>query len=170
MASISGQCGWIFLGESGSVLERGWMGGNVLLPPFLSFAGHPSRGENQSSTSYPLQFSIWALSLPCIPSSGKDRSWMVWGDFTFGAEDIWGVHFSFMGTGIEMWSPPSESIPPSSHPLVSRLGTTHLQGGITCGAIDEPRKSSKAIDERVIINFRDKNVVIARFLDKNVYR
>ena len=40
------------------------------------------------------------------------------------------------------------------------------QGGITCGAIDEPRKSSKAIDERVIINFRDKNVVIARFRDK----
>ena len=44
------------------------------------------------------------------------------------------------------------------------------QGGITCGAIDEPKKSSKAIDERVIINFRDKNVVIARFCDKNVYR
>ena len=44
------------------------------------------------------------------------------------------------------------------------------QGGITCGAIQEPRKSSKAIDERVIINFRDKNVVIARFRDKNVYR
>ena len=42
------------------------------------------------------------------------------------------------------------------------------QGGITCGAIDEPRKSSKAIDERVIIDFRDKNVVIARFRDKNV--
>ena len=42
------------------------------------------------------------------------------------------------------------------------------QGGITCGAIDEPRKSSKAIDERVIINFGDKNVVIARFRDKNV--
>ena len=42
------------------------------------------------------------------------------------------------------------------------------QGGITCGAIDEPRKSSKAIDERVIINFRDKNVVIAHFRDKNV--
>ena len=41
------------------------------------------------------------------------------------------------------------------------------QGGITCGAIDEPRKSSKAIDEHVIINFRDKNVVIARFRDKN---
>ena len=41
------------------------------------------------------------------------------------------------------------------------------QGGITCGAIDEPRKYSKAIDERVIINFRDKNVVIARFL---IYR
>ena len=41
------------------------------------------------------------------------------------------------------------------------------QGGITCGAFDEPRKSSKAIDERVIINFHDKNVVIARFRDKN---
>ena len=39
---------------------------------------------------------------------------------------------------------------------------SNCQGGITCGAIDEPRKSSKAIDERVIINFRDKNVVIAR--------
>ena len=41
------------------------------------------------------------------------------------------------------------------------------QGGITCGAIDEPWKSSKAIDGRVIINFRDKNVVIAHFRDKN---
>ena len=41
------------------------------------------------------------------------------------------------------------------------------QGGITCEAIDEPRKPSKAIDKRVIINFRDKNVVIARFCDKN---
>ena len=45
-----------------------------------------------------------------------------------------------------------------------------MQGGITCGAIEDPRKSSKAIDERVIINFRDKNGVIARFRDKNVYR
>ena len=43
----------------------------------------------------------------------------------------------------------------------------YTQGGITCEAIDEPRKSSKAIDKRVIINFRDKNVVIARFCDKN---
>ena len=50
------------------------------------------------------------------------------------------------------------------------LGTADDQGGITCGAIEDPRKSSKAIDERVIINFRDKNVVIARFRDKNVYR
>ena len=45
---------------------------------------------------------------------------------------------------------------------------SHYQGGITCEAIHEPRKSSKAIDKRVIINFRDKNVVIARFRDKNV--
>ena len=43
-----------------------------------------------------------------------------------------------------------------------------FQGGITCGAIDEPKKSSKAIDERVIINFRDKNVVIVHFRDNNV--
>ena len=42
------------------------------------------------------------------------------------------------------------------------------QGGISCGAINEPRKSSKAIDERVILDFCDKNVVIARFRDKNV--
>ena len=49
-----------------------------------------------------------------------------------------------------------------------RLFLSHNQGGITCGAIDEPRKSSKAIDERVIIKFRDKNVVIVRFRDKNV--
>ena len=41
------------------------------------------------------------------------------------------------------------------------------QGGITCEAIDEPGKSSKAIDKRVIINFRDKNVIIGRFCDKN---
>ena len=41
------------------------------------------------------------------------------------------------------------------------------QGGITCGGIGEPRKSSKAIDERVIIDFCDKNVVIARFRDQN---
>ena len=32
------------------------------------------------------------------------------------------------------------------------------QGGITCEAIDEPKKSSKAIDKRVIIDFCDKNV------------
>ena len=43
-----------------------------------------------------------------------------------------------------------------------------MQGGITCGAIDEPRKSSKAINERVIIHFRDKNIIIARFRDKNI--
>ena len=40
------------------------------------------------------------------------------------------------------------------------------QCGITCGAIDEPSRSSRAIDKRVIINFRDKNVVIARFATK----
>ena len=38
------------------------------------------------------------------------------------------------------------------------LKSLEAQGGITCGAIDEPRKSSKVIDERVIINFCDKNI------------
>ena len=40
---------------------------------------------------------------------------------------------------------------------------------MTCGAIDELRESSKTIDERVIINFPDKNVVIARFRNKTAY-
>ena len=34
-------------------------------------------------------------------------------------------------------------------------------------AIEEAFRTSKAIDECVIINFRDKNVVITRFRDKN---
>ena len=41
------------------------------------------------------------------------------------------------------------------------------QGGITCGAINEASRSSKAIEKHVIINFCDKNVVIVRFRDKN---
>ena len=32
-----------------------------------------------------------------------------------------------------------------------------LQGGITCGVIDEASRSSKVIEKRLIINFRDKN-------------
>ena len=44
--------------------------------------------------------------------------------------------------------------------LMEKGVNTSLKGGITCEAIDEPRKSSCAIDERVIINFRDKKVVI----------
>ena len=42
------------------------------------------------------------------------------------------------------------------------IGTT--QGGISCGAIDESSKSSKAVDKRIIINFPDKNVVIAKMI------
>ena len=41
------------------------------------------------------------------------------------------------------------------------------QCGITCGAIDEPSRSSKAIDKRVIIIFNGKNIVNARFRNKN---
>ena len=42
------------------------------------------------------------------------------------------------------------------------------KGGRTCGAIEEASRSSKAINEHVIINFCDKNAVIARLRDKNV--
>ena len=45
----------------------------------------------------------------------------------------------------------------------------YQQGSITCGAIDEPRKSSKAIDKRVIIDFCDKNAVIASFRNKIMF-
>ena len=41
------------------------------------------------------------------------------------------------------------------------------QGGITCGAIEEASRSSKTIDKRVIINFRDKHAVIAHFRYNN---
>ena len=63
---------------------------------------------------------------------------------------------------------PSEMEVAACYTLASEqnVGVGEWQGGITCGAIDEPRKSSKAIDERAIINFRDKNVVIARFATK----
>ena len=40
------------------------------------------------------------------------------------------------------------------------------QGGKTYGAIEEAIRSSKAIDKRVIINFYDKNTVIAVFTTK----
>ena len=53
--------------------------------------------------------------------------------------------------------------------LHSFINSEHLdpnQCGITCGAIDEPSRSWKANDKRVIINFRDKYVVLGHFCDK----
>ena len=41
------------------------------------------------------------------------------------------------------------------------------QGGITCGAIDELRKSSKTIDERVIISFPRQKCRNCAFLRQN---
>ena len=85
----------------------------------------------------------------------------------------------WFGTWLERWQILSQE----NYPFWFKMNTgekfgskwrnfpnTWMQGGITCGAIEDPRKSSKAIDERVIINFRDKNGVIACFRDKNVYR
>ena len=40
------------------------------------------------------------------------------------------------------------------------------QCGITYGAINEPSRSSKAIDKRLMINFREKNAVIRVFTTK----
>ena len=51
---------------------------------------------------------------------------------------------------------------------ILEIHITQSQCGRTCGAIDEPSRSSKAIDKHLIINFRYKNVVIGRFRDKNV--
>ena len=60
---------------------------------------------------------------------------------------------------------PSLGRPPDLKKSVKRkINYGDHQCGITCGAIDEPSRSSKAMDKRVIINFRDKNV---RFCDKN---
>ena len=39
--------------------------------------------------------------------------------------------------------------------------------GHCCWAIEKASRSSKAINERVIINFRDKNAITGRFRDKN---
>ena len=50
--------------------------------------------------------------------------------------------------------------------MTKEIHNADNQVGISCGAIEEASRSSKAINERVIINFCDKNVVIARFRDK----
>ena len=65
---------------------------------------------------------------------------------------IWQVNCRNMIEGSRSWQP-----------FLREQKFTCKQGGIICGAIDEPRKSSKAIDKHMIINFRDKNVAIARF-------
>ena len=46
---------------------------------------------------------------------------------------------------------------------------TLVQGGITCGAIEEASISSKTIDKHIIINFCDKNAVITRFCDTMIF-
>ena len=61
-------------------------------------------------------------------------------------------------------TPPQRSI----HVLIY-LGTyVTVQCGRTCGAIDEPSRSSEAINKRLIIDFRDKNAVddVFHFYDK----
>ena len=52
------------------------------------------------------------------------------------------------------WNMSNASIDPNTASVNMNI-PIQSQGGITCEAIDEPRKSSYAINERVIINFRD---------------
>ena len=52
--------------------------------------------------------------------------------------------------------------------ITFRLIQTRLyQCGLICGAIEESTRSLKAIDERVLINFRDTNAIFTNFRDKN---
>ena len=51
--------------------------------------------------------------------------------------------------------------------MTKEIHNADNQVGITCGAIEEASRSSKAINEHVVIKFRDKNAVTARFCDKN---
>ena len=64
------------------------------------------------------------------------------------------------------FAPPNPTTKTTNTKGMTNIENSLMQGGITCGAIDEPRKSSKAIDELVKLNFCDKNVVIAHFRDK----
>ena len=47
------------------------------------------------------------------------------------------------------------------------LGVREHQCSTMCGAIEDRSISLKAIDERVLINFRYKNAVFTNFCDKN---
>ena len=49
------------------------------------------------------------------------------------------------------------------------MGISATQCGITYGAIDEPSRSSKAIDKRVTINFRDKMSLLRVFVTKMMF-
>ena len=53
--------------------------------------------------------------------------------------------------------------------LLPNARANQRQGGITCGAIDEASRSSKAIEKCVIINFCNKNAVLACFRDKMMF-
>ena len=47
--------------------------------------------------------------------------------------------------------------------MTKEIHNADNQVGISCGAIEEASRSLKAINEKVIVNFRNKNVVFARF-------
>ena len=54
-----------------------------------------------------------------------------------------------------------------AYSAIFTVNSTNIQCGITCGATNEPSRSSEAIDKCVIINLRNKNGVIAHLRDKN---
>ena len=145
------------------------------LPPPSSFGVPPGCTVSLSSPSLVLTFISVSLPSPSsryISSSYRCCSKQVLPSANSTQVTSRGL-FSWLRTGVTC--PPTMGLRKSCEKNFHRQRSVihvsiFMQGGITCGAIDEPRISSKAIDERVMINFRDKNVVIARFRDKNVYR
>ena len=85
--------------------------------------------------------------------------WTTWMDWMFGAGLYTFLFRNCTATMLVMYSQEKFFLSLSKEMSLDQCGTT-------CGAIDGPSKSSKAISKCVIITFSDKNVVIACFWDK----
>ena len=64
----------------------------------------------------------------------------------------------YQSTNTPHWSISASTLP---------LPVIYIQGGTTCGAIEESSRSLKSIDKRVFINFCNKYAVFTNFCDKN---
>ena len=88
------------------------------------------------------------------------NGWTTWMDWMFGAGLYTFLFRNCTATMLVMYSQEKFFLSLSKEMSLDQCGTT-------CGAIDGPSKSSKAISKCVIITFSNKNVVIACFWDKN---